>query len=197
MTTPDTSVEPTTLHLRSPGELIVALPALLGFPPTRSLVLVCLDGPREATVGLVARVDLPVVGDRDEQDQVVEQLAVLCTRRSAGAAVLVVVCDERGDGRGAPRRELVRAVRGALEAVGTELVGAHHVTEIVRGRPWGSYRDGRHGVLADPRSTAVAAAHVASGRVLHATRADLEQLLEPLPTRSVTGALAADRKSVV
>ncbi len=196
MTTPETTTAPTTLRLSSPGELVAALPALLGFPPTASLVLLCLTGERAGTLGLVARVDLPPAGDRLAQELVVEQLAVLCTQRDTAAAVLVVVCDEPGAGRAAPRCALVRAVRTALEAVGTELVGAHHVAEIAEGRAWGGYGDDRHGVLGDPRSSSVAAAHVVAGRVLHASRTELASLLDPAQTRAVTRALAPAQRAV-
>lgn len=196
------SSPPTTLPLRlsDPGELVAALPALLGFPPLRSLVLICLEGPRGSTLGLVARLDLPPAEDLATVDAVVEQVAQLCARRATGAAVLVVVEDRcrRGGapGPGRPHRALVRALRTGMEEVGTELAGAHHVDRVEPGARWSSYGDPRSGVLPDPRCSAVAAAHVVAGRVLRASRAELVDTLARTPSRSVTAALAAAQRDL-
>lgn len=199
------SSPPTTLLLRlsEPGELVAALPALLGFPPLRSLVLICLEGPRASSLGLVARMDLPPADERAAVDAVVDHVAELCARRATGAAVLVVVEDRcrRGAeaGPGQPHRPLVRSLRTAMEEVGTELVGAHHVGRVEPGAWWSSYGEPRHGVLPDPRCSAVAAAHVVAGRVLRASRAELVDTLTPTPVRSLAAALVAaqrDRRRV-
>lgn len=186
---------PLPLRLSTPGELLSALPALLGFPPLRSLVLVCLQGSRLSTLGLVARLDLPPADEVTTVDAVVEQVALLCARRATGAAVLVVVEDRGGrggaTGPGRPHRPLVRALRTGLEEVGTELVGAHHVQRIEPGARWSSYDDPLRGVLPDPRCSPVAAAHVVAGRVLRASRAELVETLAPAPSPSVSAALAA------
>ncbi|EWS99935.1 hypothetical protein N865_19640 [Intrasporangium oryzae NRRL B-24470] len=50
----------TTLRLRSPGELITAIPYLLGFEPARSLVAVAL---KDGRLGLTSRIDLPDPGE--------------------------------------------------------------------------------------------------------------------------------------
>ena len=44
------------LKLKDPNELLAVIPYLLGFHPTRSLVLVCLSNNR---IGLTQRLDLP------------------------------------------------------------------------------------------------------------------------------------------
>lgn len=194
------SSPPATLPLRlsDAGELVSALPALLGFPPLRSLVLICLEGRRGSTLGLVARVDLPPADDLATVDAVVEQVAQLCARRATAAAVLVVVEDRsrRGGatGAGQPHRALVRALRTGMEEVGTELVGAHHVDRVEPGARWSSYGDPRGGVLPDPRCSPVAAAHVVAGRVLRASRAELVDTLAPTPSRSVAAALAVAQR---
>lgn len=167
---------PATVHLGDPGALLAALPALLGFHPERSLVLLCLEGERAGTVGLVARVDLPPREDRAACDAVVEQLSVLCARRAVPAAVAVVVDDTDAPGS---RRRLVRALRSACEEVGTDLVSAHHVPRTAPGVPWSSFGSTRTGLLPDPRASPVATEHVLRGRVIHGSRADVAALLEP------------------
>lgn len=183
---------PATVHLGEPGALLASLPALLGFHPERSLLLLCLEGERAATVGLVARVDLPNPGDRAGCDAVVQQLSVLCARRGVPAAVAVVV-----ENSAAPesRRRLVSALRSACEEVGTDLISSHHVCRTAPGVVWSSYGSTRTGLLPDPRSSPVAAEHVLRGRVIHGSRAEVAALLTPdgsARTAEVGLALAAE-----
>ena len=51
------------LRLSHPAELLAAIPALLGFRPQDSLVVVCLGGPSGRRVQLTIRVDLPAAVD--------------------------------------------------------------------------------------------------------------------------------------
>ena len=55
--------------MRSPGEMVSAVPYLLGFVPTDSLVIVVLDDKR---IALTARVDLADLHDADCIEQIVE-----------------------------------------------------------------------------------------------------------------------------
>lgn len=175
------------LRLSDPGDLIAALPALLGFPPHRSLVLVCLEGPDAYRVGLVARVDLPHP-DRSapaDVEALVEQLSVLCARRAAAAAVLTVVEDRHRSAL--PHATLLDELRHACEAVGTEVLAAHHVRAVHAGARWYSYfGDPGTGTVPDPQSSPVAAAHVARGRVVHSSRDELRALLHPAAEDRVT-----------
>ena len=186
MTTP--TAVPERVRLHSPGELIAALPGLLGFHPHRSLVLICFDTP--GRVGLVARVDLPEPGDPAAATEAVERLVVVCANRCTPAVVLVVVDDPAGGrarspaDRAAPRRTLVRRLRSALEEVGTEVLAAHHVGRVEAGQPWGSYRSGAHGRLPDPGASQVSAAEVLHGRVIHGSRPDMARLLDRDPAHS-------------
>ena len=185
---------PATVHLGDPGALLAALPALLGFHPERSLVLLCLEGERAGSVGLVARVDLPPRSDRAGAEAVVEQLSVLCARRAVPAAVAVVVDDTEPPGS---RRRLVRALRAACEAVGTDLVSAHHVPRTVAGVAWSSYGSTRTGWLPDPRSSPVATEHVLRGRVIRGSRSEVDAILVPDgPERTGQVGLALDAELV-
>jgi hypothetical protein len=47
----------TTMHLRSPGELITAIPYILDSEPTNSLIAIAL---KDGRVGLTSRIDLRI-----------------------------------------------------------------------------------------------------------------------------------------
>jgi len=185
MTTSDTpprSVTPTaTVRLRTPAEVMAAVPALLGFHPERSLVLLCLEGERATTMGLVARVDLPPPGDVAARRAIAGQLAAICANRAAPAAVVVVVEDRVDPGRGGvpPHQHLVADLQRACGSSGTAVVAAHHVVCLLAGQRWCSYDDDAQGLLPDPRACAVAAEHVLAGRVIHRSRAELAASLQP------------------
>ncbi|MEO9221931.1 MAG: DUF4192 family protein, partial [Mycobacteriaceae bacterium] len=121
-TTPPSS----TIRLTEPSALIAAIPALLGFVPTRSLVMFCLEGAAATRVGLLVRVDLPdpVATEVAALAAIAEQLSVLCARRKFPAVLLVVV-EDRHSTADLPHRALLDAVGTACEAVGTELLDAH------------------------------------------------------------------------
>ncbi|MEO9222546.1 MAG: DUF4192 domain-containing protein [Mycobacteriaceae bacterium] len=174
-TTPPSS----TIRLTEPSALITAIPALLGFVPTRSLVILCLEGAAATRVGLVMRVDLPdpLAPDVAVHAAIAEQLSIVCARRKTPAVLLVVV-EDRSSAAGLPHRALLDAVGTACEAVGTELLDAHVVERVAGGCTWRSYDHGEQGsgVLGDPQSSMVSAAHVAQGRVIHGDRAELDGL---------------------
>lgn len=180
--TTSTTPPSTTIRLTEPSSLIAAIPALLGFVPTRSLVVFCLEGAHASRVGLVIRVDLPDPQHADPvaAAAVVEQLSVLCARRRAPAVATVVV-EDRGASSELPHRALLGSLSRACEAVGTAFLPAHAVDRVVAGASWRSYAGGEgcRGVLADPQASIVSAAHVAQGRVIHGERAELEKLFQP------------------
>ncbi|MGW0042695.1 DUF4192 domain-containing protein [Rhodococcus sp. NPDC003348] len=170
------------VHLSDPADLIAAVPALLGFRPHRSLVVICLGGV-PATVQAVMRHDL--AGTASNCDRLsVDRLAALCERAGA-ASVIVVVVDDRAHGDG-PIHDLHHALVDLLSAslaeVGVALAGAHAVTGIETGAQWwGLLGDPRHGTVPDPTASAVAVAQVIRGRPIRASRLELERILEPRP----------------
>ncbi len=88
MTTPSPSSPEFDFHLTRPGALIAALPAVLGFVPHRSLVLVTVD---RGELGCVMRADLA-----DDMTERVEHLVGLAAARRRGRG------HRRGRGRGQP-----------------------------------------------------------------------------------------------
>jgi hypothetical protein len=76
------------VRVRDPGELLAALPYLLGFHPRDSLVVIAFDGPSGRRVGLTQRVDLPAPAQVPQVGAVLARNVLLGD--PAAAAVLVV-----------------------------------------------------------------------------------------------------------
>lgn len=187
MTTPTSSHDPledwrTPLRISDPAELIVSVPALLGFTPTSSIVLLCLGGGGRGgtAVGAVLRHDL--VHRRDgragvsaQMSAALDQFGIVCEAEGAVAALAVIV-DDAGDRT--DYDDIVESLAHRLQMRGAELVGAHVTPRIVAGQRWWSLLgDPRYGCLPDPTASRVAAAHVLGGRQIHASRSDLSALL--------------------
>jgi hypothetical protein len=167
---------PAAYPVRGPGELVAAVPVLLGFRPTNSLVLVGSTGGTPRHVGLTLRVDLP---PPDEVDTVCRAAAdALTAGRPTGADVVVV-----GGGRvgaGPPRPDVAVAVATALGGFDIRAWSVVWVPEIAAGSSWSCYGPcGCRGPVPDPASTAIAAAAVAGGRVIRGSRADLAREVSP------------------
>ncbi len=114
MTTTD-DVAP--IRVSGPAGLLAAVPPLLGFHPTNSLVLLCLSGGRRR-VGPVARVDLPQGHDRAMASQL--------TRHAVQHAdEVAVVCYLKGT----KRPPLLDDLLGELARAGVDVMDAM----IVRG----------------------------------------------------------------
>jgi hypothetical protein len=159
-------------RVREPGELVAAVPVLLGFHPRESLVLVATGGGSGRRLGLTLRVDLPPPEHvRDHAACAAEHLLL---DAPAGAAVIVVA------GAAAPHTELVGHVVQALEG---HQVRAHTVLwaeSTSEGARWSCYDTcGCAGVVPDFSTTAFAAAAVTAGQVVRADRRELEQLVAP------------------
>lgn len=99
MTTPSAPA-----RLTGPGQLAAALPALLGFVPTESLVALSLHGPRQR-LGLVARVDLPPAG---HVERVVDDVLRALAGDGADLALVVLVTQAPGQ---RPHAAVAEAVR--------------------------------------------------------------------------------------
>ncbi|MFE3291562.1 DUF4192 domain-containing protein [Rhodococcus sp. NPDC059234] len=173
------------VRISDPGDLIAAIPALLGFRPRRSLVAVCLGGGDPSVVRAVMRHDLPSGGigpaDRDGLDRI----ALVCARGEVDSVVAVVVDDRAG------RRGVHNALADELGACLAEyeipLIGAHALAEIAAAQRWrGLLGDSSRGVLPDPSSSEVAAAQVLGGRAIRDSREELEAVLDPDPARDRT-----------
>jgi len=168
------------LRMRDPGELLAALPYLLGFHPRDSLVVLAFGGRSGRRVGLTQRVDLPPP----------EHAAAVCAAvagnvrgsRAAGAAVLVVGGGPPADAAAPPRAELVADATAALQGHAVPVRMRAWSAGTAAGAPWSCYDECRcAGALPDPAATPLAATAVAAGVLVHADRAELQRLVAPVP----------------
>jgi len=177
--------------LNRPAALIAALPAVLGFVPEKSLVLVSVGG---GELGSVLRVDLS-----EELADRVEHLAEVATAADPEAAIAVVVDDE---GAQCPRcnedyRELCSLLADALAEHGVVLWAAHVVDRVAPGGRWHCVDGcGSAGVIDDPSASPLAAAAVLDGRRLYPSRAELQAVIAvEHPARSVRLIAALERQA--
>lgn len=174
LTVPVVSVEAMTKHrpdlvLNRPAALIAALPAVLGFVPEKSLVLVSVN---HGELGSVLRVDLG--GDLAGR---VGQLAQVAAAARPEAAIAVIVdsagahcptCNEE-------YRELCETLTAALAQCDIALWAAHVVDRVAPGGRWHCVDGcGSDGTVDDPSTSPLALAAVLDGRRLYPRRADLQ-----------------------
>ncbi|MCZ2814274.1 DUF4192 domain-containing protein [Modestobacter sp. VKM Ac-2979] len=186
--------EPLTIRLSDPGEVVAALPHLLGFRPRESLVLMSLRGSPDQRVGLTARVDLP---PPEHRNQVVSGLVRSLLTDGPTAALLVVVseaADEPATPLGRPdalpqapaedlaHRDLVHEVVLALDAVDVPLRQAL----LVRRERWWSYDcpaaccAPEAGTPLPTGTSELAVASVVDGQVVEEERAALVRRIAPV-----------------
>ncbi len=173
----------TPVRLTEPGELIAAVPHLLGFHPRDSLVVISLDGRR---LGLTLRTDLV---ESEHREPLAEQLTHPLMRQQLTGVVLLVVGGvservESPDGqpgvRELPHRSLVDTVDDVLVAAGIKVQHALWAAATRPGAPWHCYDEpGCAGTVGDPATSPMAAATVAAGAVTFASREELAGLLTP------------------
>ncbi len=179
-TAPGSSEPP--IRVRDTGELVASVPALIGFHPRESLVMIAMGGRSGRRIGLALRVDLPPPRHRDAV--VADAVRGLLLDGPSGA-VVIVLGGRSGRGAGPPGGDLPHAdlVSSVVTALGRHGVDAHAsiwAESTSAGAPWACYDPCRcSGVLPDPATTAFAASVVASGQVIHRDRAALDQLVAP------------------
>jgi len=176
-------------HLNRPGVLIAALPAVLGFVPERSLVLVTVD---RGEMGCVMRVDL--------SDELVGSLAHVADVAAAARpdSAIAVLIDEQGANCrmcNDEHRELAGLLTTVLADRGIELLAAHVVDRVAAGGRWHCADGcGNAGKVEDPSASPLAAAAVLDGRRLYARRAELQEVIDVIdPARTDALAEVIDR----
>ncbi|MCG8918040.1 DUF4192 domain-containing protein [Actinokineospora sp. PR83] len=167
----------TTLALHDGGDLVAAVPNLLGFHPVDSLVLITVverPGGGDAAIGTAIRADLPAPED---YGGMAEHLAEIATGHSASAAFLVLVGGER-----LARKDLVRRVVDNLEAVSVTVPHALWAPATAEGQPWWCYADcACTGKVVDPDTSALAVAMTVAGAVRYPDRQSLADTLTQDP----------------
>lgn len=180
------------MKISTPADILGVLPHRLGFHPSESLVVVCLEGARRRD-RLVMRIDLPdprhdVVLARDMADRV--------QHMGAANAVLVCYTDAPTSGDGLARASLVDAL---VERLAARKIGVVQALLVREGR-WWSYHCTDESCCPDSGSLLTgeltpAAGHYAAESVMRGTavltdRATLERSIEPARNRVATAVRA-------
>ncbi|WP_072802000.1 DUF4192 domain-containing protein [Rhodococcoides yunnanense] len=188
-----------TVRLDALGETIAAVPAMLGFVPHRSLLVLCLGtgGTQKLTVGTIMRHDLEVPERHevsygslfvisDDMLEVIDRFAHQCQRENVHTVIAVVVDDRASATTSWPTcdpryRALAQCVTDELGAHGVEVLRVLSIAEIAAGREWASLiGPEERGLVADPSLSPVTFAHALEGRVVLPSRAALEDALRPV-----------------
>ncbi|MGW5718925.1 DUF4192 domain-containing protein [Amycolatopsis sp. NPDC003865] len=168
------------IDLRSPAQLLAALPYLIGFRPANSVVLI---GHRAGRVGLVLRGDLPHPEDRTRQARALAARFVLSPPT---AVTLVLIGGERRPGGPPPHAGFAAALAEALDELGIPLLHTLWAADITGGAPWSCYTaKDCAGELPDPRATVTAAWATEAGWVAFDSREELAALLAPRSPEAV------------
>ncbi|MEV6340433.1 DUF4192 domain-containing protein [Nocardia vinacea] len=183
------------LHVDDPGQLIVAVPAMVGFVPQRSLVVAVLkDAPNPGhspIIDAVLRFDLEPDGGprRGLAAAYAQAVAQICATEGA-SEVLAVIIDDRvreprrtrrhGAVTTGPWAAIIAAFARRLAQQEVFLEGAWAVQAIEKDQRWWSLLEANHrGALPDPAASIVTVAHVLNGRPIRRTRAELTDLVTP------------------
>jgi hypothetical protein len=171
-----------TLRLRSPADVVSAIPYLVGFHPRESVVVLGCDGDHGA---FAVRLDLTA------KEALLEHVSGLVARRGPDAVILA------GYGPSGRVTSVLERVRDRLGEHGIKIREALRVED---GRFW-SYLCGDatccppEGVPVDPAAGTIAAAATAAGLVALPDRRELELMLEPIGVERIRRAtLNAERR---
>jgi hypothetical protein len=182
-----TTSQPPDFYLNRPGVLIAALPAVLGFVPEKSLVLVTID---HGDMGCVMRVDLS-----GELLHSLDHLADVAAAAKPDSVIAVVIDEEGFNCRmcNDEHRELADLLMTALAERGIELLAAHIVDRVAAGGRWHCADGcGDAGTVDDPWASPLAVAAVLDGRRLYTRRAELQEVIDvtdPARTEALAGVI--------
>ncbi|HEX5596135.1 MAG TPA: DUF4192 domain-containing protein [Micromonosporaceae bacterium] len=157
------------LSVRSIADLIAAVPYLLGFHPTQSIVVVALRGKR---LVFAARVDLPTAdATPDTRQATANHLAAVVAKQNTETATVI------GYGPAERVTPIADATAAALRRTGLEVMDVLRVTD---GRYWSYTCDNPEccppqGTPFDPDSSHIAAAAIFAGQVALPDREALQR----------------------
>jgi len=174
---PSTEAVP-VLKLRTPVDIVDAVPHLVGFQPEDSFVCLSLRGSRKR-LGVVSRVDLPPVR---YARQCASHAARYLKHDGAEQVIAVFYPADAGPANGRVVA-LLDALAKALDKQSIDIVEALCVYD---GRWWSLFCENEEccppeGTLIDRERTSLVAAEMAvNGRVVFKSRSELERTLEPV-----------------
>lgn len=171
--------------------MYAAVPALLGFYPERSLVLLGLGGRGEVVA--VGRHDLLCGSERRaSMRESVERFAVPFRDRNLAAAAALVVDDE-AEAHAADHDAVASLFLGVMASAGAQWAVAYATTEIRAGARWWCLSGQEPpGTVGDPRASAVTVARVLAGRPIQRSRGELRDLVAGSPRERLEVAALID-----
>lgn len=175
------------VDLRNPGQLLAAIPHLLGFRPSESVLVIGHRGANGDRIGNVLRADLPPPGE--DAALAVRLRTPMLYDDTVGVTIVIVGGAERGGGSstGPPREGLVEAITNTFAEVDLCVMHALWTPEISAGTRWGCYQDSTcTGRLPDPDSTVIAAVTAHAGLVTFGSREAMERQLAPADPAALT-----------
>ncbi|MET9229698.1 DUF4192 domain-containing protein [Lentzea sp. NPDC003310] len=161
------------IRVRDAGDLYAAIPHLMGFHPSDSLVVLVLQ---DHLISMTMRVDLPRPRHRGV---LAAQLEAPLQEQDASEVILVVVCPPSEHmPEQLPHEPLVKTLVNRLGGVGIDVVEAVWLPSCQKDAKWLCYLDvDCHGTLPDPQLSAVAAASAHEGNVTFESRAAMAAIL--------------------
>jgi hypothetical protein len=175
-----TSTHTPDITLENPGDLVAAIPPLLGFHPVDSIVVFGLRGPRATELALVLRSELPPMIRTRELAQCL--LLPLVQHGAVGVALVVVGGQGRSPDENLPHRALLAACETTFVDHGLPVVHQLWTPDTAGGRRWHCYDETDcGGVVPDATRTDLAAAATDIGITVYGRREDVVATLDPEP----------------
>lgn len=178
-----------TVTLNDPRDVLAAVPHLLGFTPTDSLVLIFVRHSRGVPrFGATLRIDLP---PPERHRDVGDYLTYGPLRHQEAEGVIAVIVGglkghfaadvaEGVSPEGLPHAELVRTLTEVVHNAGMSLLHATWAPEIRTGGRWWCYdEDHCRGAIGDSTNSPLAATMAAAGAVTFTNRQELQGLIAP------------------
>jgi hypothetical protein len=173
---------PTTVSLRTPGDLIASLPALLGFTPQRSVVAISMRRHGERSrLSATARVDLPETAE--QATAVADAVAARLATGGADRVQLIVIDEQPGTEHARPPHAgLVEMFTAAFTAADLAVSSPLWAARVAAGARWRCYDPcGCAGAVPDPGATTAAAHTALAGKVTYSSREEAAATLDPDP----------------
>lgn len=166
-----------------PGDLIAAVPHILGFHPVQSLIVVGWTDDTPAQIIMTARVSLPSPAG---QHSTAWQLLNVVIMQSLTRVTLIVI-DPDSSPPNLPHRGLMAECGALFAQAGVTVAEQVWTATTTEGGSWRCYEhDGCTGPVPDPRSTVLAAVRVHAGLVTHDRREDRAATLAPVADEVLT-----------
>lgn len=172
------------VDLRQPGQLLAAIPHLLGFRPAESVLVIGHRGEHGDRIGNILRADLPSSG---HLSALVARLRTPLLHDDSVGVTIVIVAQPRLRSSSPPYPELVAALTDAIAEVKLRVMHVLWVPEIRTGASWQCYDESTcSGRLPDLDSTVMAAVAAHAGLVTYSSREAMESQLSPVDSAVLT-----------